>query len=85
MLFLMEIGRTQNVEHARKAIYARIRNRNIPIDLQLHYTPASNLGYLAPSRTISHGCQLINLYLLNVKRSCPPKLDAGGIFQGYPP
>ena len=37
------------------------------------YTPASNLGYLAPPRTIFHGCQIVHWDPLGGKRRCPQK------------
>ena len=38
------------------------------------YTPASNLGYLAPpARTIFHGCQIVHWDPLDGKRRCPQK------------
>ena len=37
------------------------------------YTPASNLGYLAPPRTIFHGCQIVHWDPLDGKRRCPQK------------
>ena len=37
------------------------------------YTPASNLGYLAPPRIISHGCQIVYWDPLDGKRRCPQK------------
>ena len=36
-----------------------------------YYTPASNLGYLAPPRTIFYGCQIVHWDPLNAKRRCP--------------
>ena len=36
-------------------------------------TPASNLGYLAPPRTIFHGCQIVRWDPLDGKRRCPQK------------
>ena len=38
------------------------------------YTPASNLGYLAPPpRTIFHGCQIVHWDPLDAKQRCPKK------------
>ena len=37
------------------------------------HTPASNLGYLAPPRTIFHGCQIVHWDPLGGKRRCPQK------------
>ena len=37
------------------------------------YTPASNLGYLAPPRTIFHGCQIVHWDPLDAKQRCPQK------------
>ena len=39
----------------------------------ISYTPASNLGYLAPPRTIFHGCQIVHWDPLDGKRRCPQK------------
>ena len=36
-------------------------------------TPPSNLGYLAPPRTIFHGCKIVYLDPLDGKRRCPQK------------
>ena len=36
-------------------------------------TPASNLGYLAPPRTIFHGCQIVHWDPLDAKRRCLQK------------
>ena len=36
-------------------------------------TPASNLGYLAPPRTIFHGCQIVHWDPQDGKRRCPQK------------
>ena len=36
-------------------------------------TPASNLGYLAPPRTIFHGCQIVHWDPLDGQRRCPQK------------
>ena len=36
-------------------------------------TPTSNLGYLAPPRTIFHGCQIVYWDPLDAKRRCPQK------------
>ena len=33
-------------------------------------TPESNLGYLAPCRTVFHGCQIVHWDPLNAKRGC---------------
>ena len=40
-----------------------------------HFTPASNLGYLAPPppRTIFHGCQIVHWDPLDAKQRCPQK------------
>ena len=39
-----------------------------------YFTPASNLGYLAPPpRTIFHGCQIVHWDPLDGKRRCPQK------------
>ena len=35
--------------------------------------PASNLGYLAPPRTIFHGCKIVHWDPLDAKRRCPQK------------
>ena len=43
------------------------------IILRSIYTPASNLGYLAPPRTIFHGCQIVHWDPLDGKRRCPLK------------
>ena len=37
-------------------------------------TPASNLCYLAPPRTIFHGCQIVHCDPLDGKRRCPKTL-----------
>ena len=42
------------------------------------YTPASNLGYLAPPRTIFHGCQIVHWDPLDGKRRCPKKKNGLG-------
>ena len=42
--------------------------------LYLPFTPASNLGYLAPPRTIFHGCQIVYWDPLDGKRRCPQKI-----------
>ena len=43
-----------------------------------NYTPASNLGYLAPPRTIFHGCQIVHWDPLDGKRRCPQKKNGLG-------
>ena len=40
---------------------------------RLTSTPASNLGYIAPPRTIFHGCQIVHWDPLDGKRRCPQK------------
>ena len=46
------------------------------ITVYIRFTPASNLGYLAPPpppRTIFHGCQIVHWDPLDGKRRCPKK------------
>ena len=37
------------------------------------YTPGANLTYLAPPRTIFHGCHIIHLDPRNAKNFCPQR------------
>ena len=50
----------------------------VQIEFQPNFFQAFNLGFLAPSRTIFHGRQIVHWDPLNGKQTCPQKFFGMG-------